>query len=336
MTEPQALVATLGRQIDRTLKPLLSGATGVALLDFPNHSNVGDSAIWLGELAYLESLESPVIEYTCDVHSYSRADLSRYVGDGVILLSGGGNLGDLWQQSQRLREQVIADFPDNRIIQLPQSIHFQHRSNLKRARQIFDAHGDLTLLVRDRRSLSCAANEFRAPARLCPDMAFALGVLERPCEPTADLVWLSRTDKESRQHSGVATVNGPGRVDWLVEPPEGFTTARTWFERRLLQHPRVLQRLAPVRSRLWERAARRRLRRGCLLLASGRTVLTDRLHGHILSVLLGIPHFLLDNSTGKVRSFFETWTHSAPFVDWCETPAEALHRARLAGVLERR
>ena len=210
MMDREALIASLGRQIDLSLRPLLAGRRRVALLDFPNHSNVGDSAIWLGELAYLRSIESVGLAYSCDPQSYSRAELARRLGDGTILLSGGGNLGDLWEPSQYLREQVIRDFPGNRIVQLPQSIWFQHRSTVRRARQVFDAHPDLTILVRDRRSLAFAVNEFRTPARLCPDMAFALGALERPCRPRADLVWLCRTDKESMgshqltRRSGVA------------------------------------------------------------------------------------------------------------------------------------
>ena len=60
------------------------------------------------------------------------------------------------------------------------------------------------------------------------------------------------------------------------------------------------------------------------MLAAGHTVITDRLHGHILSLLLGIPHVVLDNSYGKVRAFYETWTRDAPIVRWAETAADAV------------
>jgi exopolysaccharide biosynthesis predicted pyruvyltransferase EpsI len=45
-------------------------------------------------------------------------------------------------------------------------------------------------------------------------------------------------------------------------------------------------------------------------LSRGRVVITDRLHGHILCLLLGLPHVLLDNSIGKLSAYFETWTPS--------------------------
>jgi pyruvyl transferase EpsO len=53
--------------------------------------------------------------------------------------------------------------------------------------------------------------------------------------------------------------------------------------------------------------AQHRLARGLEILASGRHVVTDRLHGHILSLLLSVPHFVLDNSYNKNGAFFETW-----------------------------
>src|SRR5207249_3440314 len=69
----------------------------------------------------------------------------------------------------------------------------------------------------------------------------------------------------------------------------------------------------------WER-----LLRGCCLLSKGCVVITDRLHGHILCLLLGIPHVLLDNNYGKVRWFYETWTRDCPLACWAASPPEAL------------
>jgi pyruvyl transferase EpsO len=37
-------------------------------------------------------------------------------------------------------------------------------------------------------------------------------------------------------------------------------------------------------------------------------VVTDRLHTHILCLLLGIPHAVLDNNYGKVGRFISCWT----------------------------
>ena len=304
------------------VRPLL-GDGRVALLDFPAHSNVGDSAIWLGELACLRASGITRLRHACDLRNYDRREVARRIGRGTILLHGGANFGDLWPEYQQFRERVISDFPDNPIVQLPQSIHFQHRAALDRARRVVNAHQSFTLLVRDRRSLELAGNEFRAPISLCPDLAFCLGAIPRPGAPVRPLLWLSRTDHEA----GGERPSGAARdicADWIGEPPMRLASlsrrisrlgARWRLAARLLHRPQ---------ARLYEALATRRLDRGCRLLSSARVVITDRLHGHILCVLLGIPHVVLDNNYGKVRGFHETWTDSCELAHWSDSATEAL------------
>jgi pyruvyl transferase EpsO len=321
------LIASLGRAIDRALDPLVPRGSRCALLDFPAYANVGDSAIWLGERAYLRRRGARIV-YTCQHSSYSAPRLARSLGDGLILLQGGGNLGDLWLQHQRLRERVIADFPRARIIQLPQSIHFRDPANLARVRALFEPHPGLTLLVRDHRSLALARDGLGTPAELCPDMSFALGPLAPPRPPVRDIVWLARSDVEGRGLPVPSLAAGEERIDWLTE--------RTTLLRRLSQaranqigrHPRLLGGTGQLGVRLYDAEARQRLERGRALLARGRVVITDRLHGHVLALLAGQPHVISDTTTGKVGDFFATWTKDSPLTTWAETPAEALERAR--------
>lgn len=56
-------------------------------------------------------------------------------------------------------------------------------------------------------------------------------------------------------------------------------------------------------------------------------MVTDRLHGHILSILLGLPHVVLGDRHGKVRRFREAWTRDYDLARWRETPQEALELA---------
>ena len=44
--------------------------------------------------------------------------------------------------------------------------------------------------------------------------------------------------------------------------------------------------------------------------------------------MLGIPTVATDNTHGKLRGTFDTFTHAAPLADWADTPAEALTLAR--------
>ena len=320
------LIAELATKLDDILAPLLPVGKPCALLDFPAYANVGDSAIWLGEIEYLRKRKVPIV-YACDIATYSPTLLADRLGGGTILLSGGGNFGDLWPHHQRFRQAVVRDFPNNPIVQLPQSIHFGNQQRIAEAQGVFNAHQDMTLLLRDHQSLEFARTQFSGCTILCPDMAFALGQIERPEQPATDVVWLGRTDAESAGAAVPPTRLGVERVDWLVDAP----SARLEQNRELsAQLHKVTEDRAEHLDRLlesYEPLARERLLRGCRMLSRGSMVITDRLHGHILCLLLGIPHVVLDNSYGKVKGFFDAWTHQSPLARWASTPAEALEIA---------
>lgn len=321
------MIVSLEQRIGDVLKPLVPPKKKCALLDFPNHGNVGDSAIWLGEKAFLRSINASVV-YTSDRSTYSKAKLAKRLRGGSILLHGGGNLGDIWPASQRFREQIISEFLDTQIIQLPQTIYFKEKANLERARSIFNNHRDLILLVRDVRSLEIARNEFRAHSYLCPDMAFMLRDLPRTEPPQSKIVWLARTDMESSGYSCPKAEPDVYQADWRRDPRSLVFRANNFLTRHSRRKTPVLRGFARSISCAYDALARHRLRRGCTILSKGQVVVTDRLHGHIISVLLGIPNVLLDNSYGKVKSFYETWTKSCDITVWAESLEEALDAGR--------
>lgn len=53
-------------------------------------------------------------------------------------------------------------------------------------------------------------------------------------------------------------------------------------------------------------------------------MITNRLHGHILLLLLGIPHILLDNSYGKISGYHSTWTSGCSLARRAGSIEEAL------------
>jgi len=321
-----ALLTSLARRIDEVLDPLVPADRPVALLDFPQTPNVGDSVIWLGAMAYLTRRGIRPC-YHCSNRTYSPASLARRIGDGTILLSGGGNFGDLYRPHQELREAVVRGFPRNRVVQLPQTIHFESREALARARAAFDSHPHVTLLVRDAHSLATARESFRAPSALCPDAGFALGALPRPIVPSHPVVWLARGDKEAPALPREETPAGVVRTDWLHDDPTPLLEFSLRLAQLLRHRPKLRGPLQGMLSRSYEPVARERVRRGSRLLGMGRVVITNRLHGHILCMLLGIRHVVLDNSYGKVSAFYEAWTHTSPLTQWAATEAEALARA---------
>jgi len=310
-----------------TLRPLVAGASSVALLDFPAYANVGDSAIWMGALEALRAVGAPAPCYTCDAGSYEPEVLRRRIGDGVILINGGGNFGDLWSRHQDFRQRVLADFPAQRIVQLPQSVHFQDAATLARVAERFNAHPRVTLMARDVESLEIFRTHFRAPSVLAPDLALALEPLARRGPSLRDVLWLKRSDQEDRW-PGAAPASSADVEDWATEPPSPLVA---WSDRLRVQarhRPWLRGAARAMLHVVHPRLARTRLRRGVAMLSSARVIVTDRLHGHILAFLLGIPHVLLDNSYGKLHRFAAAWTGRSPLVHCADSPAAAAAAAR--------
>lgn len=329
------VIDRLQAAIDAALATLLPqlAAEPFALLDFPDHGNVGDSAIWLGELAWLKRRAGRAPTLTCRFDDPPKR-LDR-PPRGPILLHGGGNFGDVWPQHQLFRESVLDRFPGRPVVQMPQSIHYDDPSALARTARAIERHGAFTLLVRDRPSLELARRHFPCETRLCPDMAFALGELPRADAPDLDVLALLRTDRESAAPGLPAGLPADWPVedwpveDWLDDDPDMYRAAlsRTRLGAILSLDPRRLGRAARGLD-LANRLAEWRLGRGVAQLSRARFVITDRLHVHILATLLGLPHVFLDNSYGKIGRFSEAFGTQWAGCARAATLAEAVPLAR--------
>ena len=209
--------AEVGEMVLARVGAELQGASRCALLDYPHYDNVGDNAIWLGERICLRRLRIDV-RYTCDMYSYSPARLRARLPEGPLLMQGGGNLGDHYPIHQHSRERVLADFPDRKVLQLPQSIAFSGQGTegveaLERARRAFRTHPDLTLLLRDEASLQFARRQLDVRAELCPDAAFLLGELRRPLTAEVPVLWLARRDRAESLWPQPQSIDGEVAVD---------------------------------------------------------------------------------------------------------------------------
>jgi exopolysaccharide biosynthesis predicted pyruvyltransferase EpsI len=305
------LIANLQQQARKILDPIIPEGAEVVLLDYPHHSNVGDSLIWLGEITYLKS-RNVSIKYVCQLDNYDAAALKKSCSEKtIILMHGGGNFGTLWPHLHAFRLQVMQDFPENKIVQLPQTIYFEQDSSLLETVNAIEQHGQVTLLVRSQACLGFAQQHFNSDCLLCPDMAFFIGPVDTKKEPVVDRFILARTDSEKSQQANPSKIEvqswlSTEQQDWLEESfaekmmirVEKYTQLfRKYFDKNNL-----------ILLLIWNKLAQYRLERGTLMLSRGHVVITDRLHAHILCLLLNKQHVLMDNSYGKLSHFYHTWT----------------------------
>ncbi|MDC9837292.1 polysaccharide pyruvyl transferase family protein [Rhizobium binxianense] len=306
-----SIVAQLQKTILSTISDLIPSDGKFALLDFPDHDNIGDSAIYVGESDLFKRLSVRPAFISAKNHT-DWTSMEAAIGDGPIFIHGGGNFGDLWPDFNDFHEEILRRYPGRRVVQLPQTIFYEEPENAARMAALCEAHTDFVLLVRDLRSFEFAKENFKADIRLCPDSAFMIEKRDR-LAPTHELLMLLRQDKEARgvdiskhryPEDRVLIVDWPEEVsnNSKLNKIKSYLAANAHEPRLLLpgnKHHR--------RGNLLEMVARSRLRTGTELLSKGRTVITDRLHGHILCTLLNIPHVVIDNSYGKISGFASAW-----------------------------
>ncbi len=359
--------AALGALLHQRLAeiPCLAEAHSCALLNYPRHGNIGDHLIWVAQMHYLAQMRRIAVGYTASPDRYCGRALQQAIGGQPILLSGGGQIGDVWPRLQDFIERVVLEHPRNPLIILPQSLHFRDPARLNRAASILQGHPDLTLMLRDRSSLRLARRHFSGCRLvLAPDMAFALPIADlgldgraiRPPRRCGSWLALRRRDRERGAADWARALAGwNGRVtctDWLPlerrwiwgdsRLPLSRTAAtglRELLQRRLLMPGGALARhgwqaaLAPAWRQLARASPLTRLslgmiHDGCRQLAGRDLVITDRLHAVILASLLGVPSLALDNRTGKIHGFLDSWSAWLPKV-------RAITAEQLPAALER-
>jgi exopolysaccharide biosynthesis predicted pyruvyltransferase EpsI len=320
------VISYQAKLIEAELARLLPPGTPYAVVDFPNHQNVGDSAIWLGEMALLTRLMKSKPRYVCDYYNFNADELRQCHPDGAILIHGGGNFGDIWPEHHQFREMIIASFPDRQIIQLPQTVSFKDKANSDRCARLIEQHGNVTLLVRDRVSEAYAKANLGCAVKLLPDMAFGIGLLASRATPSCDAFMLLRGDAERASYDPQPLADVPNSIqaDWLDEPVNfnEVCVRKTRFS----SWGRKGGTMAKGRFNLFMHLSQGRLERGLRMLSSGRVVITDRLHAHILSTLLDKPHVVLDNNYGKIFSYIDAWTHPYHHLRKASSSQEAIAR----------
>jgi pyruvyl transferase EpsO len=336
------LVSLYAKALRERFAPLVSRGQPAALVDYPETANCGDQAIWLGEKKLLSELGATIV-YECSAQTYDRAPMAAKLGEGTIFVHGGGNFGDRYPAYSEFRLKLLQDFPQNKVILFPQQATFLDNENLQHSANVIGQHPDVTLFARGLVAQHTLTRYFGSKARveLAPDLTFILGPQDRTSEPIYDVVWIARTDQEraSDQTESAARLSSQAaekfvlprfadgiEINFVVKQRPPTVLLTDWYS---LFFENEEARLAFYRLD-FDGRAQASVKRALYILSLGRVVITDRLHGHIFCLLLGIPHVFLNNDSGKNWNFYETWTRQSPLCRLARNPAEAWSLARNA------
>lgn len=309
---------------------------GVALIDVAMHTNLGDNILWRGAVSLLASMGiSPGLVCAHSQPSWTEhidkqfpkceyQDIIDVVKDkGLVLFHAGGNWGDLYRFVQSSRLKLLKQLNDDAVVmgfgilQLPQSIHFTPNSahSAKDDELMKSISGDVTtMFVRSMQSYKFAKKHYpHIPVKLTPDIAMVLGPLLPPQEPAYDVLIQLRQDREVQEKD-------KSMWSWLdgkfKEANLTYKVQDWWYKTE--EHPREISgRAVTVFSEV-------RLAAAMEMLSQGKIVITNRLHGSIVSTLMGKHLFYVDTKEKKLKN-----VRSTAFSDSKHCSGENLHSVRM-------
>lgn len=287
----------------------LIGNKNFIFVDMPVYGNIGDLLIMQGTFKFFENnrikprLVAPIFAF----------DLDWIQPDDVVVFQGGGNFGDLYAGMQPLREKVAREKPHNRIIVLPQTIHFSSPEAMQKSVAVFQQHPDVHICVRDENSYDLA-KQFTTNVYLAPDMAHHLYPIKSlPSVPHATLL-LSRTDDERSDQDSMSHTFSTV-TDWPKLVGKREKNFRLFYlAMRAFFHSRMGVLGNKIFAKLWPRYAQTLIQDAVNLFGRHEYIVTDRLHGHILACLMSKPHTVMDNSYGKNSGYSQLWTAPSEIV----------------------
>lgn len=280
-----------------------------------DYGNIGDLAITAAQRNFLARLAPgrhvvPVpISATCEV---LRSIRKQVVPGDLVTIIGGGNMGSLYPDIEELRQLVIRSFPNNRIVCFPQSLDWAQTPESDRALarivRTYSRHPDLHVFARESVSRDKLRELFADHANVrvgnVPDVVLSASAAELGFDgqsTTAGILLCMRDDRERalapEPHVWLrATLDATGQAVTVTDTHAGG-------------------------ARLDEAHCARLLADKLAQFAGARLVVTDRLHGMILSLVAGTPCLVLPNANHKIRQTWQDWLRDVPQLRFVE-PAQ--------------
>lgn len=259
----------------------------------PMHPNLGDLAQCMCIRKFLAENypDYKVIEIDSKVfmdhHLNLRARLKNKVKLGdVIFFQSGYCTQDLGGVEDLMHQAVIQDYPNNKLIMLPQTVYFKSASRKEQASRIYNRHDHLLFLARDRISFEISKEMFpNLPLYVYPDIVTTLIGKYHFNKNRKGILMCTRNDLE-KNYSDT-------ELESLKYKLEAYDTVD--------QIDTTISEPMTANSSNMEEYIENYIGN----LASYRLVVTDRYHGTIFSLVANTPVIVIKTTDHKVTTGVE-------------------------------
>ncbi|CAM3167366.1 polysaccharide pyruvyl transferase family protein [Pediococcus acidilactici] len=300
----QQVVKFIGRikpkKIRKIYKNKITNKDQIMLLDVPTNGNIGDQAIVYATRLFLKRLvpNYSILEVTyTDLNAVLNVLKNNLSNHTLIILNGGGNLGDIYPSEEFNRWLTFKKLKANKKILFPQSISFQKNKKgekmLKKSISSYTKATNLEVFLREKKSFNFFKNKYKINnSTLVPDIVFSLEkAISINNNKRSGVITLLRNDVEKGNYD--LTELYKKFVDKSVKYSDTFVANITVDKSN--REKLVLDKINE--------------------LSKYELVITDRLHGMILSYLSHTPTLVIENNNWKIKSTYETWLKKAPYIE---------------------
>lgn len=278
------------------------------IIGSPIHGNLGDHAIIEAELKFINDLELDykIVEIpTCLYNVYSNQIYKNLNKDDIIIISGGGWLGDLWIHNEVMVREIISNTHENKVVIFPQTMFFTDTTNgtieRKISQKIYSEHPNLYFFVREKNSYEYAKkHNFVQDGEklfLVPDIVLYTKLKQNTIK-NANVLLCFRKDIESVK-SREKSIG-----EFLKQNKHDFDITDT-----VLPHNIKLNERTKYLNEKYNEFSKYSM------------VITDRLHGMIFAAITGTKCIAFDNKTKKVEGVY-TWIKNLKNINFVKDDEE--------------
>lgn len=277
----------------------------IIIMGIPHHGNIGDNAIAIAEEELIKKF-FPQYELYMMQEKYLDIcvkKVRKIIKDqDIIMLHGGGNIGDTYERPEKGRREVIKTFPNNKIIIFPQTAYFsdtiEGQKQLEKSKEIYNNHKNLIIFAREEKSYEfMKKNFYNCKIYLTPDMVMTLNKsidLDRK-----GALLLFRTDKEKTLENE--------SIEKIKE------IVKTKFEKYTISDMNLGSGIVNIGGKKREKILDNKFKQ----FQTSQIVITDRLHGMIFAAITETPCVVFGNFNHKITESYK-WLENLEYIRFCD------------------
>lgn len=274
----------------------------VIIMQTPTHRNLGDHAIAYAQKQFVidNATDFEIIEIPYkDVYKSCRNIKKVLNNDDIIIIHGGGNMGDLYIYEEYMRRHIISYFRKYKVISFPQSIYFSDSLSgnieLFISKNKYRKNKNLLLVAREKESYEKMKKIFAEQnVILTPDIVLSL---DKRAESTRKgILTCLRNDKEKL----ITESDVKKLYQNLKEKYQGVIVTDTLLDKDVAIGERETE-----LNKMWK------------AIRGAEVVITDRLHGMIFCAITSTPCIVFRNSNNKIEQSYNNWLSNLGYFKFC-------------------